>query len=75
MGKNAKGFALVVFAFQFTDIVFGLGRLSQEKHGRLFDGPFKVVVADFLVGMAGPFAVRLFSRAYQPCIGGDRDIP
>ena len=69
MGKDAQGLALVVFVFQLAHIILGLAGISEHQDGGLFDGPFKMVVADFLIGMPGPFAVGLFYRSDQAGIG------
>ena len=70
MGQDAKGFTLVVFSFEFCGIGFGLAGMPQEQDHGFLDGPFEVVVADFLIGFAGPFAVGFFYRFNQAGIGG-----
>jgi hypothetical protein len=46
MGKNPQRFTLVVFAFQFTYIIFSIRRIPEHKDGGFFDRPFEMVVTD-----------------------------
>ena len=69
MGKDPQRFALVVPVLEFGDQIFGLLAVSEHKHRSFLDGPFKVMVADFLVGFAGPLAIGLLDRSHQPGIG------
>ena len=58
MGKDGFTF---VFLGESGHIGFGLGTVSEHDQRSLFDGPFKMVVADLFVRMPGPFAIGLFS--------------
>jgi hypothetical protein len=59
--QNAQCFAFVVFFGQSVYEVFGLFGFSEHQDDRFVDCPFEVV-ADFLVALAGPFAVGFFDR-------------
>jgi hypothetical protein len=69
VGQNTQRFAFVVFLGQPRDEVFGLVGFSEHQNDRFVDRPFEVVVADFLVTLAGPFAIGFFDRADEPGVG------
>ena len=69
VGKDPEGLALVVTVLQLADIILGLMGVPEHEDGCLLDSPFKVMVADFLVGMSGPFPIGLFDGFDQPGIG------
>jgi hypothetical protein len=64
MGVDTQGFAFVVLALQFGDEIFGLGAVPEHQDRSFLNGPFEMVVADFLVGMAGPFTVGFLDGFY-----------
>jgi len=70
MCKDAKRLTLIVFMLQLGRVVFGLFRISQHEDGRFLYGPLEMMVADFFVGVTGPFAIGFFGRSDQPGIGG-----
>ena len=57
MGKDPKGFPLVVLSFESGHVLFGFFRFPEHEDGRLITSPFQMVIADFAVGFAGPFSV------------------
>jgi hypothetical protein len=66
---NTKGLSLIGFACQPVDKFYDLFTVADTDHGRLFDGPLLMCIADFFVTLAGPLAVGLFFRPDQPGIG------
>ena len=70
MGQDPEGLTLVVSMFKFSHIGFGLTGFSEHQDCGLFNGPFEMVITDFLVAVPGPFAVGLFDWLDQACIRG-----
>jgi hypothetical protein len=69
MGKDTKGFSLVVFSFQFGHIMLGLIGFPEHEDGGLIGRPFQVVVPDLAVGFSGSFAIGFLEGFDQPGIG------
>ena len=49
VGEDTQGFALVVFSFEFSHILFGFFGFPEHEDRRLVACPFQMVVSDFAV--------------------------
>ncbi len=50
VGEDAQGFALIVFPFEFSHVLFSFLGFSEHEDRRLVPCPFEMVVPDLAIG-------------------------